>query len=72
MRNYPNPAEESVKLNIQQSTSGNIQIVLSDLGGKDTSLSQHVIEEGNTLIPINISALSRSAYMIQDRCKTIK
>jgi len=62
---YPNPAKESVNLNIQQSIAGNIQIVLSDLSGKEISRSQHLVEAGNTVIPMNISSLASGVYMIQ-------
>jgi hypothetical protein len=62
---YPNPAKESVNLNIQQSIAGNIQIILSDLSGKEISRSQHLVEAGNTVIPMNISSLASGVYMIQ-------
>lgn len=59
---YPNPASELINIQLQNSTSINIEIKLFDITGK---LLQNAKFINNNLISINLSSFQKGIYIIQ-------
>lgn len=59
---YPNPAINQINIRISEKIDGNIQLVLSDVSGKNLFASEYMDAQ---LFPINITNLPSGLYLIE-------
>jgi hypothetical protein len=59
---YPNPASNQINILINEKIDGNIELVLSDVSGKNLFASEYMDAQ---LIPINITNLPSGLYLIE-------
>jgi hypothetical protein len=61
---YPNPANESVTIDYQNTIAGDINLLITDILGKVVLTQSAIATEGSNTIKIDISTLPRGAYFI--------
>jgi hypothetical protein len=61
----PNPAREEVVLSLSSKASKNVQVRITDIGGKTVLIDNRVIQVGENNLKLDMSHLIQGAYMIQ-------
>ncbi len=63
----PNPAHQSVDLQLEVATAQNVEIVLTDMLGRNVLTQQQSLLEGKSTVTLDISNLPNANYIVQLR-----
>ena len=61
----PNPANDLISVRMNLDHTQNLQIEVIDILGRQTMMMSHNAQEGNNIIPINISEIGTGTYFIK-------
>lgn len=62
---YPNPAENSINLDLIVNSSENYRIIATDITGRSAMLGDHYLNEGRQVIPVDIAGLAKGVYIMK-------
>ncbi|MFT3844743.1 MAG: BspA family leucine-rich repeat surface protein [Lacibacter sp.] len=64
-RLYPNPAAGIITVEVSSPVRSNIHIQVVDITGRVLIQQAKVVDEGNTIIPLNVSKLAKGSYLLK-------
>jgi len=66
---YPNPVQDNFEISLNLSQPSEVEVMLTDIVGKTLIVKTYSLEEGQTILPVQTSALAEGLYLIQVRSK---
>lgn len=61
---YPNPADELLNIEISLKAKRQLAVIITDMSGKQLLAEQHLVQQGNNEISLDVSDMPAGSYMV--------